>query len=60
MMTYEEQEFFKTYKETNNEVVAINVIVFLIKTGCIQTFPSQGSVQVNHIESEILQYASCI
>lgn len=53
MMTLEEQEFFKTYKETNNEVVAINVIVFLVRSGCIQALPNAGSVAVNHIESEI-------
>lgn len=52
-MTQEEQEFFKTNAESKKQVVAINVILFLIKSGCIQISENVGQVLVNHVESEI-------
>lgn len=51
-ITYTPEDLFfssQVYKEKiHDEIVAVNVYVFLVGTGCVETNPAAGSLLVEH------------
>lgn len=49
LYTADEIQFAKdTYQSQHDEIVAVNVYVFLVGAGCVEVLPNTGSLNLNH------------